>query len=92
MDRINAMLFGNGDQARNIQISFDRQSTFAWPDKIRFIRLEAVQSKAIFIGVDRDCPQSQFRRCTEDANGNLASIRYQQFLHEVPLKKPGGIV
>ncbi len=75
------MLFGDGDERRNIEIPFDRRAAVGGPDQIGLIGLETVQRKAVFIGIDRDGAEAQFRCRPENADGDFASVGNEQFTH-----------
>jgi len=77
MNRVDPHLFGDLDDCWNIKIRADRLSGLA--DLIGFIRFEAMQRKPVFIGVDGDGADFQFRRGPKNANGNFTAICDQQF-------------
>ena len=76
MDGINLELPGQGDDTGDVEIVANRLAGFA--DRIGFIGLEAMQSKAIFVGINRHGADTEFRGGTEDANGNLAAVGHEQ--------------
>ncbi len=41
---------------------------------VGFVSLESVQSELVFLGVDRDRPDAQFRGSPEDPDGNFTAI------------------
>ncbi len=79
------MLFGDGDQCWDVQIPLDRQPPFGRADQIRLIGLEPVQREAVFVGVDRDGPQSQLGGGPKHANGDFTSIGDKQLPHHIPV-------
>jgi hypothetical protein len=93
MNRIHAMLFGDGDDSRDIEISLDRLPPVRRPDLVRLIRLEPVQGKAVLIGIDGDRRHPQLGGGPEYPNGDLATIGDKQFFH-VSIRRLliGGIV
>ena len=82
MDRIDAMLLGDGDDRCDVQVPLDRLAAVRRPDLVRLIGLEAMQREAVFIGVNRDRPQPQLGGGAEDADGDLGPVGNQQFPHE----------
>ena len=54
VDRVDAVLLGDGDDGGDVQIPLDRHPALGRADQVRFIGLEAVQREAVFVGVDGD--------------------------------------
>jgi len=76
MDRIDAAFARQRDDAVDIEIGAQRFAGGA--DAVGFVGLEAMQGKAVFVGIDRDGADAELVRRTEDANGDLAPIRNHQ--------------
>jgi hypothetical protein len=72
MDGVDVVLLGDGDDAGNVEIGFDRPFTRA--NLIGFVRFEAMKRKAVFLGIDRDGAQAEFVGCPKDANGDFAAV------------------
>ena len=79
VDGVDAALFRERNDSLDIQISLDRALALA--DQIRFVRLEAVQAEAIFVGVNSGCPDIQFVRRAENADRNFSAIQGQKFFY-----------
>ncbi len=77
MDEVHALFLRQRDDAGNVQIRADRP--FAFADHIRFIRLEAMNGKPVFLRVNGDRAQAQFRRRAKDADGDFAAVGHEQF-------------
>ena len=60
MDRIDAMLLGDGDDVGDVQITFDRLAALRRADQVRFVGFEAMQGEAVFVREDGDGAQAQF--------------------------------
>ena len=58
VDRIDAVLLGERDDAGDVQVRPDRLARLA--DQIRLVRLEAVQGEAVLVRVDGDGANAQF--------------------------------
>ena len=76
MDRIDAALLGEGDDAVDIEIRPERFAGNA--DAIGLVRFEAMQGEAVFVGVDRDRADAELVGGAEHADGDLAPIRGHQ--------------
>ena len=63
---------GREDNLVDIEIGPDRAEICA--DAIAFVCLEAVQGELVFLGVDRDGPQAEFRCCPHDPDRDLAPV------------------
>ena len=74
------MLFGNLNNLVASQIRSHRRELASLANNIRFISLLPVHGQAILIAVHRDSLQGQLVRRTENADGNFASIGYQDLL------------
>ena len=83
MNRIHAMLFGDRDQRRDIQIPLHRRPALHRPDQVRFIRLEPVQRKPILVRVNRDRLQAQFGCRPKNADGDFTPVGNEQFSHTI---------
>ena len=79
VDGVDALLFGQGDDAFDIQVGF--HGPFALADEVGFVGLEAVQGEAVFLGIDGDGAQAQFIGGAEDADGDFATIQCKEFFH-----------
>ena len=77
MDEVHALLFRERDDAGDVEIGTDR--AFAFADDIGLIRLEAVDGEPVFLRVNGDGAQAEFRRGAEDADGDLAAVGDEQF-------------
>ena len=76
MNGVNGLFFGNGNDARNIEIGTDR---FAWlAHAIGRIGLEPMQSEAVFMGVNGHRSDAEFVSRPKDANGNFATVGNEQ--------------
>ncbi len=72
MNRVDLPFLGQRDQHGNIQVRLDRLAGVA--DQIGFIRLQPVQSEAVFVGINADGPDAQLMAGPEDSDGNFAAI------------------
>ncbi len=79
MNGVNAAFLGDGDDPGNVQIGLD--GSFLRADLIRLVRFEAVQAKAVFLGVDAHRAKAQLGGRAEDADSDLAAIGREQFLN-----------
>ena len=77
MNGIRARQFGHADNLGDAEIGPHRRQAFA--DAIGLIRLEAVQGKLVFLGIDGDGFFAHFIGGTHDADGNLAPVGDQDF-------------
>src|SRR5258708_7270957 len=74
VNRIRAVLPGDCHQGGDVEISFDRRATLGRAHEVRLIGLEAVQRETIFVRVDGNGAQSQFRRRPKNPYGDFTSI------------------
>ena len=79
MDGVDAVLLGLGNDARDVQVGGD--GSLAGAHRVGLVGLEAVQAQAVLLGVDRGGAEPQLRRGAHDADGDLAPVGGQQFLH-----------
>ena len=79
VNRVHTLLFGQRDNAFDIQVGLYR--TFALADEVGLVRLEAVQRKAVFFGIDGDGAQAQFVGGAQNANSDFAAIQCKEFIH-----------
>ena len=63
----------------DIEIPLDRLAAVRRADQIRFIRLETMQGKAVFVGIDGHGAQPQFGGGAENADGDFTSIGDENF-------------
>ena len=77
MDEVHALFLRQRDDARDVEIRADR--ALARADEIGFIRLEAMDGEAVFLGVDGDGAQAEFRGGAKDADGDFAAVGDEQF-------------
>ena len=77
MDCVDFIALANIDDGVDVQVRPNGLARFA--DLIRFVRLEAVQCKAIFVGVDGNRANSQFVGTAENSRRNFAAIGSEQF-------------
>ena len=77
MDGVNLVLPGEADDGIDVEIRLDRLAGPA--DTIRLIGLEAMQSVAVLVRVNRDCANPQFVSGAEDTNGDFTAIGDEQF-------------
>ena len=73
MNCVDVVLETNRDDGIDVEVRFDRFPFFA--DLIRLVRFEPMQSKPIFVRINRNGPNAQFVGGTENTNRNFASIR-----------------
>ena len=79
MNRVHVLLFGQGDDAIDVEIGLHRAHAAA--DLIRLVGLEAVETERVFLGIDRDGPKAQLGRGPHDANRDLTPVEREQFVH-----------
>ena len=79
MNSVYAGLAGDAHDVGNVQVRRDRLPALA--DEIAFICLEAMQCKAIFVGVDADRTNAQFAGRAHHPDRDLSSVRDQQALN-----------
>ena len=79
MDRVDALLLGQRDDAVDVEIGLDRALALA--DQIGLVGLEAVQREAILLRIDGDGAHAQFVGGAEDADGDFAAIQCEEFFH-----------
>ena len=72
MNGINVFFFGQRDNAFDIEIRGDR--TFALADEVSFVRLETMETKAIFLGIDGHGAEPEFGARAEDADRDFAAV------------------
>jgi len=77
VDEIDVVLFGEGDDTWDIEVSGD--GAFALADEVGFIGLEAVQAETVFLGVDGDGSKAEFGGGAEDPDRDLAAVGYEEF-------------
>src|SRR5208282_2870983 len=81
MDGIDVGDLGRADHGGNVEIA---QRQLRRANANRFIGKTHVERIAIRLAVDRHRADAEFLACANDAQGNLAAIRYQNFLeHDV---------
>ena len=76
MDGVDAPLFCQRHDSRNVQIRFDRP--LAGADLIRFISLEAVQGEPVLLRINSHGAQVELVGGAEDAYGDFAAIGSEQ--------------
>ncbi len=80
MDGIDALFLGQGDDALDIEVGFDR--AFAFADEVGFVGLEAVEGEAVFLGIDGDGAQAEFVGGAQNADGDFAAVQREKLLHD----------
>ena len=78
MDGIHAFLFGDGDDAFDVEIGTER--AFVLVQLVGFICLEAMRAKAVLRRIDTYRFQPEFRSRPHDADGNFRTVCDHQFL------------
>jgi hypothetical protein len=73
MDGIYLFLAGQGNNTGDIEIGLD--GPFARAYFVGFIRFEAMEAKAVFVGVDPDGTKIELVGRAKNANGNFAAVR-----------------
>ena len=76
MNRIDAVLLGDGDDAGDVEVSPDRFAGLA--DQIGFVGFESVQRVAIFVRIDGYGADAQFMGSAEDADRDFTTVRDQE--------------
>jgi hypothetical protein len=61
-----------------VDVEIGGERLFAFADQIAFVRLEAVESKAVLLRIDGDRADVHLRGGTHDADGDFRAIGYQQ--------------
>ncbi len=79
MDRVDAFFFRQRDDTLHVQVGLHR--TFPVANLIGFVRFEAVQTEAIFLGVDRHGAKPQLGSRPHDTDGYFAAIECKKFFH-----------
>ena len=79
MHRIGAGFFCDTNDVLDIKIGCNWFFSFA--NQIAFIRLKTMQRKTIFGGINGDCSDAQFGRCTHDADGDFRAIGNEDFVN-----------
>ena len=79
MDRVDAFFLRQRDDAVDVQVGLDRALALA--DQVGFVRLEAVQAEAVFLGIDGDGAQAELGGGAHDADGDFAAVEGEQLLH-----------
>jgi hypothetical protein len=74
MNHLSAMINSNLDNFVNGEIGAHRRILSPLSNDICFVGLLTVHGQAIFVAEDGDCMQRQLVCCSEDANGDLATI------------------
>ena len=72
VDRVDFLLSGQFDDRRDVEIATDRLAGAT--DLVRLVGLEAMRREPILVRVDRDGPDAQLVRRSEDTNGDLAPV------------------
>src|SRR6266481_3321924 len=81
MDGVDVRDFGRADYSRDVEIT---QRQLRRSDANRLIGKTHVERIPVCLAVDRDRADAEFLACANDAQCNLAAIRYQNFLeHDV---------
>ena len=68
---------GQSHDALNVEVTAERFPLAA--NQIGLVSLEPVQRKAVFVGIDRHGPHTEFVGGTKDANGDFAAIGDEEF-------------
>ncbi len=76
MNGVDFVRRGHGDNRFDVQIRPDRLADLA--NQIGFVRLEAMQRVAVFVGINGDRADAQLVRRTKNADGNFAAVGHQQ--------------
>ncbi len=72
MDGVDALLFRQCHDSRNVQIGF--HGALAGADLIRLVSLEAMQGEPVFLRIDGHGAQAELVGGAEDANGDFAAV------------------
>jgi hypothetical protein len=78
MDGISPDAFGQRYDPVDIEIRTDRLTRAA--DFVGFVRFESVKCVTIFVSVNGDGADSEFRGAAENSNRNFGTITDEQFL------------
>jgi hypothetical protein len=78
MDHVNSMLKCYSHDVLLAEIRSNGGQPLS--NEVRLIRLVSVRTHSVFIRVDGDSRHSQFVRGSEDTDGNLTTIGYQDLL------------
>ncbi len=76
MDGVDALLAGQSNNARDVQISFDR--TFTGADQVGFVGFEAMQAEAVLQGINANGAEVEFIGGAENANRDFTAVGSQQ--------------
>ena len=87
MDRVDALLFGERHDSRDVQVRFDW--SLADANLVGFIGLEPVQAQPVFLRINADRAQAEFGGRAKDADGDLAAVGGEQFLDRFGLLHQG---
>src|SRR6185437_15183302 len=79
MNRIDALLLRERDDALDVKIRLDRAFPFA--DQIGFIGLETMQTEAVFLGINGNSAEAELVGRPKDSNGDLTAIERKKFFH-----------
>ena len=80
MDGVDFVTHGHVDDAGDVEVR--AQGLAGRADAVGLVGLEAVQSEAVFVSVNRDGANAQLMRGAEDANGDFAAVgNHQLFNH-----------
>src|SRR5712664_3198701 len=77
VDGVDALLFCQSYDSRDVQIGFDR--ALASADLIRLVSLEAMQGEPVFLRINGHGAQAELVGGAEDSNGDFAAIGGEQF-------------
>jgi hypothetical protein len=81
MNGVDAVLDRHRDDRLDVQVRTDRFAAARRSDQERFVGLETVQRKPIFVAVDRDRPEAELGCRPEAADGDLRAVGDEQFAH-----------
>ena len=81
MNRVDALFPGDCDDRVDIQIRPHRLAALRRTDQERLVGFEAVQRKAILVAVHGNSAQTELRRGSEAADGDLGAVGNEQFPH-----------
>ena len=79
VDEIDALFFGERDDAFDIEIGLDGTEAFA--DQVGFVGFEAMEAEAVFFGVNGDGAQPELGGGAHDADRDFATVQGEEFLH-----------
>ena len=79
VNRVDALLSRQRDDAIHVEIGLDR--TLAFADLVRLVGLETVQAEPVLLRVDGDGAQPELSGRAQDADGDLAAVQGKQFFH-----------